>query len=233
MEILMDNPDVEKKFRSILKAIPSMQNGDTAESLIKRGLIYEKSYGCSIVDLKYFAATMEKDHLLALKLWNKKWRETMILATMLDEHSKVNEEQMDFWIKTANSIEIIEQAIINLFTQTPFAFAKAMEWCLGKKQTVKHAGLLMMGRLALSDKNAIDEMFEPFFEITAPITKDQTMHEILYRSVCQIARRSKNLHQQTVSFAQSIKTFEETTAQKFGFELLNDIENDDFIALVR
>ena len=72
MEILMDNPEVEKTFKLILKAIPSMQNGDTAESLIKRGIIYEKSYGCSIVDLKYFAAKIENNHLLALKLWNKK-----------------------------------------------------------------------------------------------------------------------------------------------------------------
>jgi hypothetical protein len=73
--------------------------------------------------------TSSKESLVALKLWNKKWRETMILATMLDEPSEVTEEQMDFWLRTADSIEIIEQMVFNLFPETPFAFANHLNGC--------------------------------------------------------------------------------------------------------
>jgi 3-methyladenine DNA glycosylase AlkD len=233
MELLMDNPEVERTYKRIIAAIPSMQNGFTAESLEKRGLKYEKNYGASIVDLKVFSRNFEKNHLLALKLWNKKWRESMILATLLEEPPKINEEQMDYWVKTAGTIEIIEQAVSNLFVETPYAFVKSLEWCRSKKQNVKHAGLLMMGRLALTSDKSIDEMYEPFFKVITPLTKDPKLSEILNRSVCQLARRSKNLYRQCVNFANEVKCFDENQSQKFGSELHRELESADFIALVR
>ena len=233
MEFLMDNPKVEKTYKEIIRAIPAMQNGETATSLKNRGINYEKSYGCSIVDLKQFASRFDKNHLLALKLWNKKWRETMILATLLDEPSKVNEEQMDFWIKTSENIEIIEQSVMNLFTESPFAFVKALEWCRGKKFPVKYCGLLMMGRMALTSKNDIDEMFELFFDVLPPLSKDPALYEIFYRSVCQLARRSTNLHLQCVSFAEMLITYEEDNSQRIGRELLEEINSADFKALIK
>lgn len=233
MEILIDNPEIEKIFKQIVASIPPMQNGITAESLEKRGLKYEKNYGVSIVDLKNFAAQFQKNHLLALKLWNKRWRETMILASMLDEPEKVNEEQMDFWIKTSENIEIIEQTVTNMFVYTPYAFVKALEWCRAKKLLVKHAGLLMMGRLALTDTKSIDEMYESFFEVIAPLAKDSQLTDIFYRSLCQVARRSVQLHRQCVEFATFLSSEENASAHRTGKELVREFLSADFLNLVR
>ncbi|MDA3879557.1 MAG: DNA alkylation repair protein [Prolixibacteraceae bacterium] len=233
MEILIDNPETEKIFKRIVASIPPIQNGVTAESLEKGGIVYEKSFGTSIVDLKNFAAQFEQNHLLALKLWNKKWRETMIMATLLDEPYKVTEEQMDFWVKTSENSEIIEQMVSNLFTQTPFAFVKALEWCRGKKHLVKVAGLLMMGRLALTSENAIDEMFESFFDVLPPLAKDEKLHIIFYRSMCQLARRSQMLHEQCVSFTEMLSGTEDVNARKIGNELYTEINSEWFIDLVK
>jgi hypothetical protein len=232
MEFIIDNPEVEKIFKSIVKAIPSMQNGLTATSMEQRGIQYEKNWGVSIVDLKNFATQFEKNHLLALKLWNKQWRETMILATMLDNPAEVTEEQMDYWIKSSENNEIIEQAVINLLTGSPFAFVKALEWCRGKKFLVKYAGLLMMGRLALTSKNDIDEMFEIFFEVLPPLAKDPALFDILYRSVCQLARQSREIHMQSVSFAKSLLETDSECAKNIGKELLIAINNNDFLLLI-
>ncbi|MFA9388789.1 MAG: DNA alkylation repair protein [Prolixibacteraceae bacterium] len=233
MEFLIDNPDTEKTYKRILLAIPSMQNGITATAMERMGIKYEKNWGASTVDLKWFALKFERNHLLALKLWNKKWRETMILATLLDEPKLISEEQMDFWIKTAENIELVEQAVMNSFTEAPFAFIKALEWCRGKKQLVKSAGLLMMGRLALTSKKDIDEMFETFFDVIPPLSKDPMLYDIFYRSVCQLARRSQSLHEQTVSFAQDLLLFEEINAQQLGNEIIQEITNPDFQSIVK
>lgn len=233
MDFLMDNPEVEKTFKQIILAIPSMKNGVTADSMKKRGLVYEMNWGVSIVDLKNYASQFEKDHLLALKLWNKKWRETMILATLLDDPKEVNEEQMDYWIKTAENTELVEQAVTNLFTETPYAFVKALEWCRGKKFQVKYAGLIMMGRLALTAKDDIDEMFELFFEVLPPLAKDNSLFTIFYRSTCQLARRSRNLHAQCVSFTESLTGFSEENAKKLGSELIKELTSEDFRSLIQ
>lgn len=233
MEFIIDNPETERTFKRIVSAIPSMQNGITSTSMEQRGIVYEKNWGASIVDLKSFASQFEKNHLLALKLWNKRWRETMILATLLDNPLEATEEQMDYWIKTAQNNEIIEQAVINLFTETPFAFAKSLEWCLGKKFPVKYAGLLMMGRLALTSKNDIDEMFETYFEILPSLAKDAALFDILHRSVCQLARHSNGIYEQCVSFANSLLLIESENAKNLGKEILTSINNDDFLSLIK
>jgi hypothetical protein len=171
--------------------------------------------------------------LLALKLWNKKWRETMILATLLDEPKKITEEQMDFWLKTSENSEIIEQLVTNLFTLSPFAFAKSLEWCRGKKFLVKYAGLLMMGRLALTSDNDIDEMFETYFDVLTPLAKDQNLNTIFYRSYCQLARRSQYLYETCLSFAESLIDLPEINAQTIGKELLHELQSEDFISLIK
>jgi hypothetical protein len=233
MEFLIDNSETEKIYRQIIRSIPSMQNGMTAESMGQRGIIYEKNWGVSLVDLKDYSSNIEKDHLLSLKLWNKKWRETMILATMLDVPHEVTEEQMNFWVKTAENTEIIEQMVTNLFTLTPFAFSMSLEWCLGKKFLVKYAGLLMMGRLSLTSENDIDEMFEVYFEVLTPLAKDSALNTIFYRSYCQLARRSQQVHEQCIEFAESLLMLDEENAQNIGKELLREITSEDFKSFIK
>jgi hypothetical protein len=232
-EFLLDNSETEKIFKQIIRSIPAMQNGMTAESMAQRGINYEKNWGVSIVDLKEFSYSLKKSHLLALKLWNKKWRETMILATLLDEPKDITEEQMDFWVKTAENNEIIEQMVTNLFTLSPYAFAKSLEWCRGKKFLVKYAGLLMMGRMALTSANDIDEMFESFFDVLAPLAKDQSLNAIFYRSYCQLARRSYYLYESCISFVESLINMNELNAQNIGKELLHELQSEDFISIIK
>ncbi len=228
MEYLLDNQRTEQVFKKIIRSIPSMQNGLVAESMEKRGIHYEKNWGVSLVDLKLFAQHFEKDHLLALKLWNKKWRETMILATLLDEPREVNEEQMDFWVKTAENTEIIEQACMNLFPGTSYAFAKALEWSRGKKYHVKYAGLMLMGRLAFASKNAIDEMFEPFFDVILPLGKDSNLSIPLFRSLCQLAQRSGNLLLQCKNYAEDLIQSENENAISLGHQLIEEFESESY-----
>ncbi|MCA1761242.1 MAG: DNA alkylation repair protein [Bacteroidales bacterium] len=164
MDFILDSPETEKDFQQLLHQIKLRKNGDVSTSMKRQGIEYKLNWGVSVVELRELAKEIKPVHLLALKLWNKQWRETMILATLLDEPEKVTEEQMDFWTKSFENREIAEQASANLWVKTKFAFAKAIEWSRGKKHLVRFTGIHLMGRLALTQKNAIDEMFEPFFE---------------------------------------------------------------------
>ncbi|MDO8928992.1 MAG: hypothetical protein Q7W54_08390, partial [Bacteroidota bacterium] len=161
MDILLDDAKSEQQFRQILALIPLAKNGETVAQMKERGLIYKVNWGASIISLREIALKEEHNHLLALKLWNKQWRETMILAAMLDIPSEVNEEQMDYWTKSLESPEIAEILNTFLWSKTKFAFIKSLEWCRGKKHLVRFAGLNLMGRLAINEKSAMDELFEP------------------------------------------------------------------------
>lgn len=226
IEFLMDDPKTENQFKSILKQLNQTKNGVVADSLTARGFSYKMNLGSNIVTLRKLAQQYERSHLLALKLWNKQWRETMILATMLEEPETLTEQQMDYWVKSFETTEIAEQAVINLFPESKYAYIKALEWCRGKKFLVKYTGLLLMGRLAMVDKKGLDEMFEPFLEVVAPLMRDPQLGTVLVRSFGQVGRRSKQLNDMALEFLSVLRVDENGDAQAVAEELITELSAD-------
>ncbi|WP_319510673.1 hypothetical protein [uncultured Draconibacterium sp.] len=226
MDFILDNHETEKKFQQLIKVIRLRQSGAVAEAMNERGILYKMNWGVSLLDLREIAQSYDTDHLLALKLWNKQWRETMILATLIDNPAEVTEEQMDFWTKSFENIEIAEQASSNLWVKSKFAFVKALEWCRGKKHMVRFTGVHLIGRLAIADKNAIDEMFEPFFEELTTLAKDKKLHTPIYRSVVGMGNRSKALNQQCIELAKEFQLSESENAVRLGESLFEELTSE-------
>jgi len=226
MNFILDNPETEKKFQQILSLIKMRKSGEVSDMMKQKGINYKLNWGVSIIDLRDIAKQFEPGHLLALKLWNKEWRETMILATLLDEPKLVTEEQMDFRTKSFENTEIAEQASTNLYVKTKFAFIKALEWCRGKKHIIRFTGIHLMGRLAISEKKAIDEMFEPFFEELPTLAKDEKLYTVLYRAVLALGARSKYLNEHSVELSRTLQLSDSETAIKLGQELFEELTSE-------
>jgi hypothetical protein len=232
MEYLLDDPVSEQAYQEILRRVKPLQNGEVAESMIQRGVVYKLNLGASVISLQQLAADYPHSHLLALKLWNKQWRETMILATLLDQPDEVTENQMDFWVKQIQQIEMAEQAAMNLFSKTPFAYKKAIEYCLAKKTLCKITGLLMMGRLALTDRSAPNERFESFLELFPPLAKDAQLSLVFRRIFVQIAMRNPELYDLALKQAYLLKTLDSAEAQDNAEQLISQLECDAVRELV-
>ena len=232
MDYLLDNPDAERIFQEILSRIKRLQNREVVNSMKKRGIDYHVNYGVSIPMLQLLASEYARNHLLALKLWNKQWRETMIMATLLEEPLEVTENQIDFWVRNFTSIEIAEQAAMNLLSKTTFAYQKAFEYCLGKKLLVKIVGLLMIGRLALTDKQAPDENFDPFLELMSPLSKDSQLATVFSRVFIQIGMRNPNLHGLVIRHAEILKTIDSEVSLSNAELILNELDCEEVRVIV-
>lgn len=228
MDFILDNKETEQQFQQILKVIKLRQSGEVSEAMTQQGITYKLNWGVSLLDLREIAKNYDSDHLLALKLWNKQWRETMIIATLLDEPGEVSEEQMDFWTKSFENSEIAEQASTNLWIKSKFAFVKALEWCRGKKHLVRFSGVHLMGRLAIVDKKAIDEMFEPFFEELPTLAKDAKLYTPLYRAIIAMGTRSKMLNEQCIALSKKLQLSNSENALKLGEQLFEELTSDYF-----
>lgn len=233
MEFILDNPETEKRFKQILKWIQSHQNGEVSKLMSAKGLKYKVNWGLSVTELREYARQFEPDHVLALKLWNREWRETMILSTLIDEPEKVTEEQMDFRTKSFENIEIAEQSSANLYVKTRYAFIKALEWCRGKKHLVHYTAVHLMGRLAITDKKAIDEMFEPFFGELLTLSKDERLHNVIYRTVIALGTRSEYLNRQATELAKEMQLSESEKAAKLGEDLFTELSGPDVREVLR
>ena len=85
-----------------------------------------------------------------------------------------------------------------------------------------------MGRLAMVEKNALDEMFEPFFELLFPLTKDVSLSTVLYRSINILGSRSKYLNELCLNFAGELKESDSEVTQKLAV-LIHEELSSDFI----
>jgi len=224
MEYLLDNPASETIYQEILRRVKPLQNRETVDSMTQRGVVYKLNLGASIVSLQQLAANYTPDHLLALKLWNKQWRETMILATMLERPEEVTENQMDFWVKQIQQTEIAEQLAMNLLSRTPFAFEKAAEYCLARKSMCKITGLLVMGRLALADKQAKNEIFEAFLELFPPLAKDAQLSTVFRRVFVQMAMRNPELYEVALKQASLLLTLDSEVAKENAMVVMGQLD---------
>jgi len=223
MDFIIDDPQREQEFRQILTKIQLAKNGETADQMKQHGLIYKINWGASIISLREIASQYSPNHLLALKLWNKQWRETMILAAMLDVPKEVTEEQMDYWTKSLETTEIAEVLNTYLWVKTKFAFIKSLEWCRGKKHLVRFAGLHLMGRLALIEKSAMDELFEPFFDVLSPLAKDQNLKQVYYRSYLLLGMKSKTMNETAILFAKDLKNIDSEDSNSLADMILSEL----------
>ncbi len=226
MDFILDNQETEKEFQLLLRQIKLRKNGDTAAAMKRQGLEYKLNWGVPVVELRELSRGLAKNHLLALKLWNKQWRESMILATLIDKPADVTEEQMDFWTKSFENREIAEQASANLWVNTKFAFVKALEWSRGKKHMVRFTGIHLMGRLALTQKNALNEMFEPFFGELEVLGRDVRLNAVIYRTVIALGTRSKMLNDLSVELAKSFQLAEQEDTVKLGESLMEALTDE-------
>ena len=232
MEYLLDDPVSERLYQEILRKVKPLQNGEVADSMTKRGVIYKLNLGASVVSLQQLAKNYSPSHLLALKLWNKQWRETMILATLLEKPDEITENQMDFWVRQIRQVEIAEQAAMNLFSKSPFAYEKAVEYCLAKKEICKITGLLMMGRLALTDRINGNEKFEAFLELFPPLAKDAQLSLVFRRVFVQIAMRNPELYDVALKQAELFRTLDSPVAQENAEYLIDQLACDAVKELV-
>ena len=226
MDLLMDDPKSEQQFRQILTQIRLAKSGETVAQMKEHGLNYKVNWGASIGSLREIASQYEPNHLLALKLWNKQWRETMIMAAMMDVSEEVTEEQMDYWTKSLETTEIAETLNAFLWVRTRYAFVKSLEWCRGKKHLVRFSGLHLMGRLAVVQKTAMDELFEPFLDVLSPLAKDPNLKQVFYRSFILLGMKSKTMNEQAILFAEGLKELDSEVSNSLSEMILTELRSD-------
>jgi hypothetical protein len=138
----------------------------------------------------------------------------------------VTEEQMDYWTKSLETAEIAEVLNTYLWSKTKFAFIKSLEWCRGKKHLVRFAGLNLMGRLAIAQKSAIDELFEPFFDVLSPLAKDPKLKQVFYRSFILLGMKSKSMNESAILFAEGLKSVDSEDSLNLADLILSELKSE-------
>lgn len=160
---------IEMEFDQIIREFEYLSDADFAENMKRFGITYIKSYGLKLPQIRKIAKRCGKNHELALKLWNHGYHETYLLATLVEESEKVDSIQLDEWVNTFYSWDLVDQACINLLRFIPQAIDNIFIWCDSDEEFVKRTAFSLIAVLAVHDKGCD---FDKYFEIIKEGSKD-------------------------------------------------------------
>ncbi|OGU16421.1 MAG: DNA alkylation repair protein [Geobacteraceae bacterium GWC2_53_11] len=149
----------------IISYLRSKANPDNVAGMARFGISTKATLGVTIPILRELAKSHRRNHPLALELWKTGIHEARILASLVDDPKEVTEEQLEAWVIELDSWDVCDQCCANLFARTPFVWDKAVAWSSRPEEFVKRAGFVLMARLAVQERKASVESFQPFYEL--------------------------------------------------------------------
>ena len=135
------------KIKEIKQSFRLMMDGSIAQSMRDKGVDYHLNWGATLPRLRQKADEIGKNYDLAIALWKENDRECKILATMIMPADEILPEVVDIWMEQTDTIEIAEQAAMNLYQYLPYAPEKAYQWIASERELYQLCGFHVLSRL--------------------------------------------------------------------------------------
>ncbi len=216
------------KFDVIIKELENLSNNEDIKGMRRFGINPQKTYGVRIPELRKIAKKAGKNHHLANKLWEADYRETKILACMIDDSELVTEEQMDNWVSEFDYWEICDQCCMNLFSKTSFVNKKIFEWSTREEEFVKRAAFTLIAVLAVHNKKAQDVKFEQFFPliINESIDNRHYIKKAVNWALRQIGKRNIALNKKAIKISEKIYNIDSKSARWIATDALKELKSE-------
>lgn len=224
----MGDQDGKNNLASILETLRKNSNIKDVLHMARYGINPDKALGVKIPVLRALAKKINKDHPLALSLWDSEIHEARILASMIADKQQATVHLAECWIGDFNSWDLCDQCVMNLFEELPFAYEKAVEWADREDLWFRRAGFVLMARLAVSDKKAADHQFYPFFKVIFSHSSDDRnlVKKAVNWALRQIGKRNSALNKACIQLGFKIKSRPSKSARWIASDALRELKSE-------
>lgn len=212
----------------IIKKLKSLENKKNVEGMARFGISIRNTLGISVYTLRDMAKEIEKDHELALELWNSGIHEAQMLASFIDIPEKVTPQQMDSWVRDFDSWDVCDQVCSNLFDKTPYVHKKILQWTKDEREFVRRAGFVLIACAAVHRKEWSDKDFERYFPLLKKYATDERnfVKKAVNWALRQIGKRKFSLNKKAILLAKKIQKQESKSAKWIASNALTELESE-------
>lgn len=212
-------------LNEIIEQLKALAIPENVKGMARFGINPTNTLGVSMPNIRQLGRR-KKDHQLALELWKTGIHEARILASIIDEPKLVTTEQMDAWTADFDSWDVCDQVCSNLFTKTPFAVEKAIEWSASRLEFVKRAGFALMAYIAVHNKQVEDKVFLRFLEIIESSSTDRRnfVKKAVNWALRQIGKRNAQLYGPALMTSRKLSQMTDKTARWIGMDAVKELE---------
>lgn len=152
------------RIKEIKQSFRLMMDGSIAQSMRDKGVDYHLNWGATLPRLRQKADEIGKNYDLAIALWKENVRECKILATMIMPADEILPEVVDIWMEQTETVEIAEQAAMNLYQYLPYAPEKAYQWIASERELYQLCGFHVLSRLFMSGQEPNERGINEFLD---------------------------------------------------------------------
>ena len=225
--------------KEILQTLESLGSPENVAGMARFGIKVKKAFGASSAEIKQLAKELKKTasdrHALAQELWATEIHDARALAYLIDDPKLVTAEQMDAWANDFDNWAICDSTCGYLFSRTPLAYKKALEWSRRDEEFVKRAGIVLMAWLAVHDKKADDDKIAAFLpELERYANDDRNfVKKAVNWSLRQIGKRSLYLNGLAVETAEKIRERGTKPARWIASDALRELKSEKTLERLR
>ena len=216
------------KYEEVIKELEALSNPEDVKGMARFGINPEKTYAVRIPQLRQIAKKIGKNHEMAHKLWDAGYRETRIIASIIEDPKLVTEAQMEQWALDFDTWDICDQCCMNLFRKTSFAYEKIYQWSQRDEEFVKRASFTLIATLAVHDKKASDDTFEKLFPLIIRESCDgrNFVKKAVNWGLRQIGKRNRQLNKKAIETAEKIQKIDNKTAKWIANDALRELTSE-------
>lgn len=150
--------DISDKVDQILKRLNKLMDGNVSAQMKDHGVEYNLNYGASLLWVRNLSEKYGNNSELAHRLWHRKIRETMLMATFIADAQTISSQRIEEWGDSLQHDEIAEQLGNNLLWKLDFLDTLAMGW-LGSDNKYKQAAIWVALAVFVQRDGVIDDAF--------------------------------------------------------------------------
>jgi 3-methyladenine DNA glycosylase AlkD len=216
------------KCIEIIDVLKAHSSEESKKGMERYGIKIENAFGTGIPLLREIAKKNKKDHDLALELWSTGYHEARILASMVDDPKRVEEKQMESWVKDFNSWDLCDQCCMNLFKLTSSAWKKVVDWSKRDEEFVKRASFALMASLTFTSCKAKDEEYIPFLKIIYENSDDDRnmVRKAVNWALRSIGKRNKDLNVISIEWSEKILKRDTKAAKWIAADALRELKSE-------
>ena len=198
----------QMKSKDIIDKIKSLKNPKNIAGMARFGIRPKSQvYGISMPEIRQMAKEIKKDHELALLLFKSGIHEAKMLATIIAEHEKITEKEVNEWVKLFDSWDIVDQCCMNLFWQSKICRKNIFEWVKSEEEFIRRTAFSLIAVLAVKNKEMKNAEFLKFFPLIKKYATDERnfVKKSVNWALRQIGKRNKSLNIEAIKLAHQIR----------------------------
>jgi 3-methyladenine DNA glycosylase AlkD len=193
--------------KEILQQLKEFGSEQTKKIFMRHGA-REPFYGVKVQDLKTIRKKVEKNHELALELFDTGNSDAMYLASLISEPKKMTKEQLQKWAEDAYWYMLSEYPVAWTTAESNYGWELALEWIKSEKENIASSGWSTLSFfISIKKDEEIDlEKIEELLEIVSQNIHSQ-QNRVKYTMngfVISVGSYIRPLHEKSMEIAAQI-----------------------------